>query len=118
MGDRVSVARSVVKLLAYCRIELSYESVSVGSVNVAGLLYRLASGAGAGKAMHSYFEEKRLGLGMVIEYITYYGVLGYLHFSYFLSYCFGHLYYIRKLTVVNRKSNLFTNLPRCLQLFC
>ena len=85
MGDRVSVARSVVKLLAYCRVELSYESVSVSSVNVARFLYRLASGAGAGKTMHSNFKEKRLGLGVAIEYIAYYGIFRYLHFNYFLS---------------------------------
>ena len=118
MGDRVSVARSVVKLLAYCRVELSYESVSVSSVNLAGFLYRLASGTGAGKAMHSYFKEKRLGLGMVVEYIAYYGIFCYFHFSYFLSCYFEQLYYIRNDGIVNRKTNLFTNLPRCLQLFC
>ena len=42
----------------------------------ASLLNGLASGAGAGEAMHTDLKEQRLGLGMVIKNIADYGGLG------------------------------------------
>ena len=63
-------------LLCDSGVQLCNKNVGIVAVYHASLLNGLASGAGAGEAMHTDLKEQRLGLGMVVEDISDYGGLG------------------------------------------
>ena len=51
-------------------VDLLYECISIGAVNEASILDRLASGVRAAEAVHTDLEEELCGLHIVVENIT------------------------------------------------
>ena len=72
-------------LLCQMRVDLFDQLVSVGAVNLAGILDGLAAGSGAAKAMHTDLEEKGSGIGSSVQNVADDGILGNDHDNSFLS---------------------------------
>ena len=60
-------------------VYLSYELVSIGSVNHASRLYRLTSCGGAAETVHTDLKEELCGIGIEIENVANDRILGYNH---------------------------------------
>ena len=80
-------------LLCQMRVDLFDQLVSVGAVNLAGILDGLAAGSGAAKAMHTDLKEEGSGIGSLIQNVADDRIFGYDHDVYFLSGRIAHVGY-------------------------